>query len=271
MTDLTTHPSDDPAKIEDWLSQQKEVRSNIEISIVVPAYNEQWRIPATLISIIDYFDARGTEYEVIVVNDGSKDDTVAIVQKFEKIRTQVRLISLSRNRGKGEAVKSGMLNAHGKYVLFCDADGATPIQEFERLKKAIDNGAQVAFGSRAMLSSETEVKTVWYRKIIGRTFNLFVNTLLIGEVKDTQCGFKLFTKQSARFLFERQILEGFAFDVEILYLAKKAGMQIQEVAVNWQNVAGSKVNLVVDSTKMFLELFKVLLKQRKVEEFTNIN
>ena len=264
-------------EISDWLNQQKSanvhaVRADVDISVVIPAYNEQWRIPATLIAVIDYFDKLVTKdpklsYEIIVANDGSTDETVELVHKFEKIRTQVRLISLARNRGKGEAVKTGMLNARGKYVLFCDADGATPIEEFERLKKAIDEGSDVSFGSRAMFSDETKVKTVWYRKIIGRVFNLFVNSLIIGEVKDTQCGFKLFTKESCKFLFERQKLEGFAFDVEILYLAKKSGMKIKEVPVNWQNVAGSKVDLVFDSAKMFLELVKIFFIQRKVDTF----
>lgn len=240
--------------VSNWLEHQRELLPTIDLTVVIPAYNEQWRLPTTLVSIIDFLDNAKYSYEIIVVDDGSKDETVSIVKKFEKIRSQVRLLTLPKNRGKGEAVRTGALNARGDRVLFCDADGSTPIEELKKLQEALQDGVDLAFGSRAVISESTKVKALLHRKLIGRTFNLLVNSLLIPGVKDTQCGFKMFKADAAKFLFKRQVLSGFAFDVEILALAHKSGMTIREIPVNWQNVAGSKVNLVMDSAKMLLEV-----------------
>jgi len=255
-------------QVQEWIDKQPETGPQPDLSIVIPAYNEQWRLPTTLIDVIDLMDTKGLIYEVIVVDDGSSDDTCEMVRKFEKIRPQLRLISYPRNHGKGYAVRTGILNARGKRILFMDADGATSIKEIDRLMRAMDSGAEVAIGSRAKTSSETHVKTHWYRKIIGRIFNFLVNLLLIPEIADTQCGFKLFSRDAARFIFKVQRADGFSFDVELLYLAKKIGLKISEVPVNWQNVPGSKVNLLLDSTKMFLDILLYRFKHRLINKAT---
>ena len=251
-------------KITEWLDRQSETDRSFDLSIVIPAYNEQWRLPTTLIDIIDFLDSRKLHAEVIVVDDGSTDATIEAVRKFERIRPCVRLLRVPKNRGKGHAVRSGVLNAYGKLILFADADGSTPIGEFDRLKLAIDGGADVAIGSRAMISKDTTVSTLPHRKYLGRIFNYCVNIMILPEIADTQCGFKLFTSTAAHFLFERQKSNGFSFDVEILFIAQRAGLKIVEVPINWTNAPGSKVNLVLDSIKMFIDIFRFRVRHREV-------
>jgi len=231
----------------------------VDVSVIIPAYNEEARLPKTLLSVRDYFEARGCSYEVLVVDDGSTDDTSKVVQQFEKLTPNVKLLTYPTNRGKGYAVRYGMLNACGRRLLFNDADGATPIEEIERLERALDAGAHIAIGSRAMFSKDTSIQTVWYRKIMGRTFNALVNMLILPGIADTQCGFKLFVREAAELLFSRQRAERFSFDVELLYLARRAGFSISEVPINWTNVPGSKVNLVRDSLLMFRDILKFRL------------
>jgi dolichyl-phosphate beta-glucosyltransferase len=256
-------------KVEAWLGRQTTQAQETELSIVIPAFNEQWRLPGTLIDIIDYLDQRTLpfSYEIIIVDDGSNDDTVQVVRKFERIRASIRLLRLSKNFGKGHAVKSGVLNARGQKILFADADGATPISELKRLEEAIDSGAQIAIGSRAMDSVDTRVRTSFFRKYLGRTFNLFVNAFLLRDYADTQCGFKLFTRKAARFVFERQRANGFSFDLELLLIAQKAQIKVKEVPVNWENVPGSKVNVIIDGTRMFFDIFKFRFRHRHVDKF----
>ncbi len=247
---------DSTDSIQEWLSSHPEHGESVELSVIIPAYNEQWRLPTTLIDIIDYLESKHSKYEVIVVDDGSSDDTEQAVRKFERICAHIRLVRLPNNYGKGHAVRTGMLSARGKYLLFTDADGSTPMKEIERLRRAIEQGgADIAIGSRAMESEDTHVETVWHRKLLGRVFHFFVHSILLPGFHDTQCGFKLFTRPAARFVFGRQRANGFSFDLEILHLARKAGLTISEIPVNWTNVAGSKVNLVTDAAKMFRDLF----------------
>lgn len=242
-------------KVQSWLSKQGDAAPHCDLSVVIPAYNESRRLPAALIDIIDYLENGPSNWEIVVVDDGSRDGTAAIVKKFEKIRGQIRLIQLPKNYGKGHAVKTGVLNTKGKLVLFCDADGATPIAEIERLKSAITKGADLAFGSRALKSEETAVKTSWYRKYPGRIFNFLVNLVVLPGVKDTQCGFKLFTAEAVQKIFPKQTADRWSFDVEILLIARKIGLNAAEVSVNWTNVPGSKVNLLTDSIKMARDMF----------------
>ncbi|MFN4894220.1 MAG: dolichyl-phosphate beta-glucosyltransferase [Pseudomonadota bacterium] len=263
-------PADLQHTVHNWLESQESTANQVEISIVVPAFNEERRLPPTLIDMIDYFDRQPFTYEIIVVDDGSRDGTAEVVRKFERVRHQVKLIQLPKNQGKGHAVRLGVLNTHGKYVLFADADGATPIDQFARLYSAVQNGAQIAIGSRALASLDTKVSTSVHRRLLGRIFNRWVNTVLLPSITDTQCGFKMFTRCAALFLFRRQHSDRFSFDVEILYIATKASLRIQEVAINWNNIPGSKVNLVVDSLRMLRDVlrFRVLHRNVTSDEFS---
>jgi len=236
----------------------------VELSIVIPAYNEALRLPSALLSTVDYLDRTGREYEIIVVDDGSTDHTAEMVEKFAKLRPKVRVMRLERNCGKGCAVRTGMLQGVGSYILFADADGATPIEEIERLYNVVKGGIDVAIGSRALRSKETTVKTHWHRKFLGQSFNRVVNYLVLPGIRDTQCGFKMFQRRAARFLFGKQRVNGFSFDVEILFLAQKTGMKIVEVPVNWSNIPGSKVNLVLDAARMFRDVLTFKLRHRRV-------
>ncbi len=255
---------DSQSDVTEWLERQEASDRSHDLSIVIPAYNEQWRLPTTLIDIIDFIDENKIDAEVIVVDDGSKDETCEVVRKFERIRPCLRLLRIPKNTGKGHAVRSGVLNAYGKIVLFTDADGSTPISELRRLKQAIDNGADIAIGSRALISNETKVSTLPHRKYLGRMFNLFVNLFVLPSIADTQCGFKMFTRNAAHFVFERQKSRGFSFDVEILFIAQRAGFKISEVPINWTNAPGSKVRLVRDSAKMLIDIIRFRVRHSTV-------
>jgi dolichyl-phosphate beta-glucosyltransferase len=231
-----------------------------EISIVIPAYNEGVRLPQTLVSVYQFLLNTYSDFEVIVVNDGSTDDTVDVVEDFARHHDSVRLISYSQNQGKGFAVRAGMLAAHGDYVLMNDADGSSPIGEVVRLQDALQRGADIAIGSRNKPDADKKVETLAYRKYLGNIFNLIVQTMLLRGINDTQCGFKLFKRSVAQNIFEVAQLNGFAFDVEILYIARIMGYKIEELAINWTNVPGSKVNLILDSAKMFVEILGIKIR-----------
>lgn len=244
-----------------------------DLSIVIPAYNEEWRLPPTLLDMIDYFDGRDLDYEIIVVDDGSTDRTAEVVKRLEKIRKQVCLIQLPQNRGKGHAVRTGVLNSHGKYVLFADADGSTPIKDIERLEAQFVEETKIVIGSRALPSEDTFVTRRWDRTLLERIFNFCVNLFILPVIADTQCGFKMFTAECAHFLFERQQAERWSFDIEILFIARKAGLKIAEVSINWNDVPGSKVNLFLDAMGMFRDIFAFKHRHTYVspeifEEFT---
>ncbi|HEY9648894.1 MAG TPA: glycosyltransferase [Chroococcidiopsis sp.] len=233
----------------------------VDLSVVIPAYNEVQRLPRTLLEIVDYLRSRSFSFEILVVDDGSRDATSAMVRQFQGLCPEVRLISSPRNFGKGYSVRTGMLNAYGELLLFADADGATPIAEFARLERAIvDDGADVAIGSRAKLSRDVSIKTLAHRKFIGRVFNSIVNLLVVPGVEDTQCGFKLFKQETAREIFRRQSLDGFSFDVEILYIAKQLRYRIAEIPVNWENQPGSKVRIIRDSLRMLRDVIWILTR-----------
>src|SRR5262245_57985973 len=217
-----------------------------DVSVVIPAYNEASRILPTLFSRLPHFTSRRIAHEIIVVDDGSRDTTAALVREVSRRLTSVRLICLPSNLGKGAAVRAGMRNASGELVLVEDADGATPISEFDSLRAAIGRGADIAIGSR-LPSEHTRVERRLKRWIMGRAFALLVNGWAVSGIADTQCGFKLFRSDAARRIFALQRLDGFAFDVETLHIARVLDLAIAEVPINWADVAGSKVNLVRDS------------------------
>jgi dolichyl-phosphate beta-glucosyltransferase len=231
----------------------------LDLSVVIPAFNEELRLPATLDAMLKFITECGLRFEIIVVNDGSNDDTVKVVQEFAQHNEGVRLISYEVNKGKGYAVKTGVLSARGKLILFDDADGSSPIEEFIRLKKAIDDGADIAIGSRAKKDPNRKVDALLYRKYVGNIFNTIVQSLLVPGISDTQCGLKLFKRNVARELFSLSLIEGYAFDVEILYLAKLKNYVVREIPINWSNVSGSKVNVVRDSMFMLVEILKICM------------
>ena len=226
-------------------------------SVVIPAYNEEKRLPAYLRKTIAYFDARGEAYEVIVVDDGSHDETVNVVERFQVDAPSVRLIKLAENRGKGCAVRTGMLETKGTLCLFTDADGATPIRELERLERAITNGADIAIGSRTARDPTRVVQERVFRKISGSIFNIAVRSLGVTGITDTQCGFKLFRAPVARALFSVLQCDGFSFDVELLFLAQRWKYRIAEVPIQWTEQAGSKVRIVRDSRRMIYDIWTV--------------
>jgi dolichyl-phosphate beta-glucosyltransferase len=229
------------------------------LSIIIPAYNEEKRLPGYLARVLEYLEQQKILYEIIIVDDGSHDSTAEVVARFMHENIRVKLVRLPCNRGKGYAVRTGMLQASGKLRLFTDADGATPIIELERLLKAIDSGADVAIASRAMKDDSCAVIAHLHRKVIGRIFHFIVSTLTVKGIHDTQCGFKLFTAEAAQAVFPLQRIDDFGFDVEILYLCQQNGFRIAEVPVNWTDIAGSKVSLVRDSLRMFSDIFRIRL------------
>lgn len=260
----TTEESPITSTVSDWMEQQSVQGRSVSLSVIVPAFNEERRLPPTLIDMIDYLDTMKLSYEIIVVDDGSNDLTAQVVRKFERVRSQVRLIQLPKNTGKGHAVRVGVLNSHGDRVLFADADGATLFTELSKLQKSLDTGADIAIGSRALQDNETKVTTVMHRKVLGRMFNFFVNRIVLPGVADTQCGFKLFKRNIAQFVFKHQRADRFSFDVEVLYIAQRIEAKIAEIPVNWTNVPGSKVNLIRDALKMFRDILKFRLRHRSI-------
>lgn len=233
------------------------MRTQPRLSIVVPAYNEHERLGPTIHSYLAYCRDRRLEVELIVVDDGSLDATSAVVESLSAEYPELRLIRLAENRGKGYAVRTGVVNARGRLVLFADADAATPMSELERLESAIRAGADVAIGSRELAGPGVQVQARLYRRVIGRVFHFLVETLTVRTIKDTQCGFKLFRGPVAHDLFSRMRMNGFSFDVELLMMAQRRGYQIVEVPVNWVHQPGSKVNLAVDSMRMARDLFVI--------------
>ena len=228
-----------------------------EYSVVIPAYNEEDRLRGPLLDTIDYFRKGSEAVEIVVVDDGSSDGTADVVRSLQEDHPELRLIRLPSNRGKGFAVRTGVINSEGRLVLFADADGATPIGEVEKLEARLEAGADVAIGSRALHSDDAEVDTRLYRKIIGRVFHILVTLLTVGEFRDTQCGFKLLRGDVARELFADLRMDEFSFDVELLSMALWRGYQVDEVPVNWSHVPGSRINLVTDSFKMLKDLFVI--------------
>lgn len=225
-----------------------------DLSVIVPAYNEEARLEAPLREAAAYFRDRGRAVELIAVDDGSRDGTSALVRRLSSEIPELRLIRLPQNCGKGYAVRTGVVNARGRLVLFADADGATPIAEVERLEAALDAGADLAIGSRALAADDVRVKARGYRRLIGRTFHLLVELLAVRGYRDTQCGFKLFRAAAAHDLFTRLRMDRFSFDVELLLMAGRRGWKVAEVPVNWEHRPGSRVNLVTDSARMAADL-----------------
>lgn len=228
----------------------------IEWSVVIPAYNEAERLPRYLGEIVQYFDGRGEPYELIVVDDASTDGTDGVVEDIRREHASVRVLRLDRNSGKGMAVRAGMLAARGRWRLFADADGATPIAELKRLEPTLAAGADIAIGSRVLVDPSVSVVTRPHRVFVGRIFNRLRDQLGLRGIADSQCGFKAFRGTVADDLFVRLRTAGFGFDVELLLLAQRAGYRIAEVPVNWVDQAGSKVRVWSDGPRMLVEVVR---------------
>ena len=229
------------------------------LSVIIPAYNEENRLPATLKEIGSYLDQGKTDYEIIVVDDGSKDKTTLKVKEIKNNNGRVQLLQNEKNRGKGFSVRKGILAAQGEYILFYDADGSTPISELEKLLEKLRAGYDIAIGSRGLKESQIRVRQPLYREYMGKIFNRLVRLLTVPGIADTQCGFKCFRRETARELFTLQKIKRFSFDVEILYLAQKGGYKIVEVPVVWMNSPVSRVGLIKDSLQMLFDLFRIRL------------
>jgi len=228
-----------------------------DLSIIIPAYNEEKRLPRALAQIRDYFareQAAAGEIEIIVVDDGSTDGTVRIVEEAGRQMPFLRLVRNGENRGKGYSVRHGMLEARGRVTLFTDADLSSPIEESAKLLAAIAAGNDVAIGSRALDRSLIEVHQSPYRELAGIIFNGFVRLFTGLPFHDTQCGFKAFVREPSRIVFEQQRIEGFGFDPEVLFLAKRHGLRVDEVPVRWAHDTATKVHVIRDSLRMFGDL-----------------
>jgi len=230
----------------------------LSLSIVIPARNEESRLPRTLQHIISYTSAKGWDTEIIVVNDGSTDGTSDVVWQFAKKNPSISLIDNLVNAGKGSSIRDGMLRATGDIVLFTDADDSTPIEEVDKLIQKIVDGADVVIGSRWVDRNLQTTPQPWYRRLNGRIYNLLLRTLLELDLTDTQNGFKAFTRKAAKSVFAIQQIPGWGFDAESLFLANKLGFEVSEVPVEYVYYSeGSKIRPYRDGAKMLLELLLV--------------
>ena len=229
-----------------------------ELSVVIPVYNEAKVISNTLMEIQKYFDAKHIPHEIIVVDDGSGDSTIRIVEALIKENKKLMLLRNISRCGKGSAVRKGLLNASGKYFMFCDADLSTPIEETSKFLKWLTAGYDIVIGSRRLPDSKIEGGQPYARTLARYLLQCLVKTVLRG-FSDTQCGFKFFTREAARNIFNKQNMDGYAFDVEVLYIAKRLGYEIKEVPVRWVYSAFSKIKIFSDSLKMAKDILKIRL------------
>ena len=232
------------------------------LSIVIPAYNEEERLGATLEKIAAYLALQDYGYEVIVVSDGSTDRTAAVAREWRPAGFPLEIIDRKENRGKGYSVREGAARAQGDNVLFSDADLSTPIEDAEKLLPYLQKGFGLVIGSRNMEASELIVKQPFYRQLMGRVFNLLVRTLAVPGIIDSQCGFKLFSRPALAAISPLCRIDGFSFDVEMLYIARRLGIKIKEVPVRWLNAAGSSVSPIRDSLRMFRDVCRISLNGR---------
>jgi dolichyl-phosphate beta-glucosyltransferase len=228
------------------------------LSVIIPVYNEEKRFPKTIVNIVDFLAKQNYESEIIVVNDGSTDKTADLVKSFSLKYPIINLVSYPNNKGKGCAVKKGMLSAKGEKRLFMDVDGSTPVDQVEKLLPYFEQGHEVVIGSRRVKGSQISSDQSWYRLFLGWVFRNMVNIILPLGIIDSQNGFKMFSAKSANEIFGKQTIDGWAFDVQILYIAKRLGYKIKEVPISWTNDKESKVTLK-GMMKMLWEVMKIRL------------
>ncbi len=227
---------------------------SFELSLIIPAYNEEKRLSKTLKDCISYFSSLDIEYEIIVVDDGSIDNTSEIAKEY--LSAPHKIIQLSKNKGKGFAVKTGVLEAKGRYILFCDADGATPFHQYKKLREAM-LFSEIAIGSRYKNRETVEIAQPFYRTLLSRIGNIIAQIFLIEGISDTQCGFKLFRNDVGKKIFQYQKIERFAFDIEFLMLAKKENYKIIEIPVIWFDQPGTTVEGMKDWLKAMTDVLRI--------------
>ena len=232
----------------------------MELSVVIPAYQEAARLGATLERVLGYLERRGEEFEVVVVDDGSADATAEVAAGFAPRGVVVH--RLETNRGKGAALKAGVARTRGRRVLLTDADLSTPIEDLPRLEARLGEAA-VVLGSRAVAGSEITRRQPIYRELMGKVFNRLIRLAGVRGLSDTQCGFKLLEGEAARRLFAEMTVERFAFDVELVWLARRRGLEVREVGVRWENSPDSRVDPVRDSLRMLWDVARLRLRRRE--------
>jgi dolichyl-phosphate beta-glucosyltransferase len=226
-------------------------------SIIIPAYNETARVAATLDRVLSHIVERDWDAEIIVVDDGSTDNTAEIIREYEVKRPQLQLLQNPGNKGKGYSIRNGMQHAQGEILLFSDADLSSPIEEADKLIAAIEQGADVAIGSRWMRSDLQTQRQPIHRQLFGRIFNFMLRITLGLAFKDTQCGFKAFSRRAASAIFPLQRIERWGFDPELLYLAHKFEFKVAEIPVEWAHREGTRIRPLRDGSQMFLEMLKI--------------
>ena len=228
------------------------------ISIIIPAYNEEERLKITLDKVHAYLNNKGYQYEVIVIDDGSTDKTEEVILASSLYKAgRMKFLKNTKNKGKGFSVRRGILTAKGERILFTDADLSTPIEELDKLLSCLGSGYDIAIGSRSIEGADVKVHQPFYREYMGKFFNILVQTFALKGFVDTQCGFKLFRQHVIKDILTLLKIDGFAFDVEMLYLAQKRGYKIKEIPVIWINSPKSRVNPIIDSWSMFVELLSI--------------
>lgn len=237
---------------------------SIELSVVIPAYNEERSIQNCINTVISDLESFGITFEIIPVDDGSKDNTLQIIRSMAQKDSRIKSLTNGTNHGKGFTVRHGVLESQGEFVLFTDVDLSTPISEYKNLRAAIDQGYDIAIGSRALQTSSCGVRQPWYRVFLGRMANHAIQMIVpaLRGIRDTQCGFKLFKSKAARVIFPKQRNERWGFDFEILHIAKKYGFRVIEVAINWSHSGDSHIRLS-DYPKTFMELVQVRRNETK--------
>ena len=228
----------------------------VYLSVVIPAYNEEKRLPQSLRAVMDFLNKQTYESEIIVSDDGSQDRTVALAGELLKGFPH-QIMATPQNRGKGHAVRQGVLAAKGEYVLFTDADLSTPIEETARFLAHLEKDQDIVIGSRALPGSQVEIRQNFLRETMGKFFNVVAQLWAFKGVRDSQCGFKGFRRETAQKLFTLQKLDGFSFDVEIVYLAQKLGVRLLELPVIWRNSAQSRVHVLRDPLAMFWDVLRI--------------
>jgi len=254
-------------------AQEQEGAQDVEVSVVIPAYNEEARLGPTLEATAAALAARGWRHEILVVDDGSTDGTVALADRLAARWPAVRVLATAPNRGKGHAVRVGMLAARGARVVMCDADGSTPASELSRLLTALERGAAVAIGSRYADGARPDQPT--WRRVWSRMVNLVVRRTIIPGVRDTHCGFKAFTSAAARDLFGRATVDGWGFDLEVLAMAHRLGHRVVEVPVTWHDDRRSRVRPLHDLARVWVEVRAIrrslAVVERDVEASTELS